>query len=59
MLAAGRNVLALWQAQGRVQGEKTVEAQLQCTFERLNAAVPERARERQLRGGTRRMLSAR
>jgi hypothetical protein len=46
MLAAGRNVLALWQAQGKVQGEETVEAQLQCAYERLNAAVPERARER-------------
>jgi hypothetical protein len=33
MLAASRNVLALWQAQGRVQGDKkaraAVEAQLQ------------------------------
>jgi hypothetical protein len=42
-------VLALWQAQGKVQAEKkaraAVEAQLQCAFERLNAAVQERARE--------------
>jgi ribosomal protein L34 len=47
---AGRNVLALWQAQGRVQGEKkaraAVEAQLQCSYERLDAAVQERDWER-------------
>jgi hypothetical protein len=41
--------VALWQAQGKVQAEKkaraAVKAQLQCAYERLNAAVQERARE--------------